>query len=234
MIERPARVCMRARNPCLRARRRLLGWNVRFTTGPSGRRARVDGHAGAVTGSPPDRGGQAVQGSWTRGATMREVRGERIPTGVPVHETCARAYPPRRPTGNRASARRARPPSSPSDPSANALRRRTTGASVARRPSGPWLGPEDLPRAARSNVLRRVRRRTSYPQLWTVLWTSPRWDARIGRIGAPGGQRPRSSAHRSTDRTHRVRCQRRRTGGSACRDPRRSTSRPSGAMPATR
>ena len=31
MIERPARVRMRARKPCLRARRRVLGWNVRFT-----------------------------------------------------------------------------------------------------------------------------------------------------------------------------------------------------------
>lgn len=31
MIERPARVLIRARNPCLRARRRLFGWNVRFT-----------------------------------------------------------------------------------------------------------------------------------------------------------------------------------------------------------
>jgi hypothetical protein len=27
---RPARVLIRARKPCLRARRRLLGWNVRF------------------------------------------------------------------------------------------------------------------------------------------------------------------------------------------------------------
>lgn len=31
MIARPARVRMRARNPCLRARRRVLGWKVRFT-----------------------------------------------------------------------------------------------------------------------------------------------------------------------------------------------------------
>lgn len=30
MIVRPARVRMRWRNPCLRLRRRLLGWNVRF------------------------------------------------------------------------------------------------------------------------------------------------------------------------------------------------------------
>lgn len=29
-IARPARVRIRARKPCLRARRRLLGWNVRF------------------------------------------------------------------------------------------------------------------------------------------------------------------------------------------------------------
>lgn len=31
MIARPARVRMRARKPCLRALRRVLGWNVRFT-----------------------------------------------------------------------------------------------------------------------------------------------------------------------------------------------------------
>jgi hypothetical protein len=31
MIARPARVRMRARKPCLRARRRVFGWNVRFT-----------------------------------------------------------------------------------------------------------------------------------------------------------------------------------------------------------
>jgi hypothetical protein len=32
MIARPARVRIRARNPCLRARRRVLGWKVRFTS----------------------------------------------------------------------------------------------------------------------------------------------------------------------------------------------------------
>jgi hypothetical protein len=31
---RPARVLIRARKPCLRARRRLLGWNVRFKRRP--------------------------------------------------------------------------------------------------------------------------------------------------------------------------------------------------------
>jgi hypothetical protein len=32
MIDRPARVAIRARNPCLRARLRRLGWKVRFIT----------------------------------------------------------------------------------------------------------------------------------------------------------------------------------------------------------
>ena len=31
-IARPARVRMRSRNPCVRARRRLFGWNVRLLT----------------------------------------------------------------------------------------------------------------------------------------------------------------------------------------------------------
>jgi hypothetical protein len=38
-IARPARVRMRARNPCVRARRRLLGWKVRFTVELQGRAA---------------------------------------------------------------------------------------------------------------------------------------------------------------------------------------------------
>jgi hypothetical protein len=33
MMARPARVRMRSRNPWVRARRRLLGWNVRLLTG---------------------------------------------------------------------------------------------------------------------------------------------------------------------------------------------------------
>lgn len=33
-IVRPARVRMRVRNPCLRARRRMFGWKVRFMRGP--------------------------------------------------------------------------------------------------------------------------------------------------------------------------------------------------------
>lgn len=48
MISRPARVRMRSRNPCLRERRRLFGWNVRFMgraslQGPSGTRRAAAG-----------------------------------------------------------------------------------------------------------------------------------------------------------------------------------------------
>jgi hypothetical protein len=35
---RPARVRMRSRKPCVRARRRLFGWNVRLLTGAPGRK----------------------------------------------------------------------------------------------------------------------------------------------------------------------------------------------------
>lgn len=34
-MARPARVRIRSRNPCVLARRRLLGWNVRLLTGIS-------------------------------------------------------------------------------------------------------------------------------------------------------------------------------------------------------
>jgi hypothetical protein len=44
-IARPARVRMRARKPCLRARRRLLGWKVRFISWAPGKRS---GREGAI------------------------------------------------------------------------------------------------------------------------------------------------------------------------------------------
>ena len=49
-IARPARVRMRSRNPCVFARRRLFGWNVRLLTGTPG----GQGEVGAATG--PARG----------------------------------------------------------------------------------------------------------------------------------------------------------------------------------
>jgi hypothetical protein len=51
---RPARVRMRSRNPCVLARRRLFGWNVRLLTGTPGRKV-MGSHARdlrAVLGVP--------------------------------------------------------------------------------------------------------------------------------------------------------------------------------------
>ncbi len=45
MIDRPARVRIRARKPCLRARRRVLGWNVRFTGSRPSRACSTNGQA---------------------------------------------------------------------------------------------------------------------------------------------------------------------------------------------
>jgi hypothetical protein len=49
MMDRPARVRMRNRKPCVLARRRLFGWKVRFTSGLHGRmevQRRADDHLG--------------------------------------------------------------------------------------------------------------------------------------------------------------------------------------------
>src|SRR6185436_20785708 len=55
MIERPARVRIRRRNPWVRLRRRLLGWNVRLLTGKlpnlrSGRQFRYGAHTARIAG----------------------------------------------------------------------------------------------------------------------------------------------------------------------------------------
>jgi|RhiMethySRZTD1v2_1073278.scaffolds.fasta_scaffold291085_2 hypothetical protein len=55
MIERPARVRIRRRNPWVRLRRRLLGWNVRLVTGKlpnlrSGRQFRYGAHTARIAG----------------------------------------------------------------------------------------------------------------------------------------------------------------------------------------
>ena len=60
MIARPARVRWRARKPCLRERRRLLGWKVRFMGGPrrchSGTRSHRSTDHGRAASSPEARG----------------------------------------------------------------------------------------------------------------------------------------------------------------------------------
>src|SRR5580700_9891214 len=46
---RPARVRIRSRKPCVFARRRLFGWNVRLLTGTPGKGDLADTHAGRRT-----------------------------------------------------------------------------------------------------------------------------------------------------------------------------------------
>lgn len=73
---RPARVDMRARKPCFLARRRLLGWNVRFTGPPrrtgqellSGRRPSMEQDwSDADPGRRTDVGGAPVRGATVEG-----------------------------------------------------------------------------------------------------------------------------------------------------------------------
>lgn len=70
-ISRPARVRIRRRNPCLRARRRLFGWNVRLLTGvlPIIDISRLDGHR------PPT--SHAMQSPHSSGAIPRANMGMR-------------------------------------------------------------------------------------------------------------------------------------------------------------
>lgn len=198
-MARPARVLMRLRNPCLRFRRRLLGWKVRFTAATP----RVDGRTrcrSARCGSDVREArvrhrGEAAAGHGLRGATWR--------TTVPVHRT-----PVRVPTlavagqpGRHGLPRhRARPDERGAGEVAEALRGVDPRATVRGRPSVRRSGPD----ATRSRPLwRRADRggyRTpggvttstadppdtsptrlsthlgatehiTYPQLWTVLWT---------------------------------------------------------------
>jgi hypothetical protein len=68
-IRWPARVRMRTRKPCLRARRRFLGWNVRFTTGPLDRSGLED--STGTSGTRSGAGRSATPGS----STGRRVAG---------------------------------------------------------------------------------------------------------------------------------------------------------------
>jgi hypothetical protein len=102
---RPERVRIRERNPCLRARRRLFGWKVRFTTEPS-----------------PLVVGARNAGRWCRSCTSERLgeepgRGEDPlssdgPDGRLQHtlvRAVARGYPGARGPGNREAVARTRP-----------------------------------------------------------------------------------------------------------------------------
>src|SRR5450631_3188606 len=77
-IARPALVRMRSRNPCVLARRRLFGWNVRLLTGTPG----TDHHLGLGP-----REGDSAQA----GLTTVEVAGSAYVTRTPGHRSNQRA-----------------------------------------------------------------------------------------------------------------------------------------------
>ena len=128
MIDRPARVFIRARKPCFFDRRRLLGWNVRFTgvcpprrshggtrhgTSHARRSRRVGGTRGVCRGEPPPVQGRVrcdlAHGVYQPGRTQRpraHRRHHRRAGGARV------AHPPggARP---RCAPRRRRPPPRP-------------------------------------------------------------------------------------------------------------------------
>ena len=106
---RPARVCIRWRNPCFLLRRRLLGWNVRFTHGllgprvgaqtwAPGTRARLrrpcsvrpsrslgQSEASLAHRSRPARAGRLPSPCRSRGAV---IRSESAPTGPAPSGAC--------------------------------------------------------------------------------------------------------------------------------------------------
>lgn len=103
-IARPARVLIRARNPCLRARRRVFGWKVRFTAAPLlwprsfRRRHRCGRSAGAAPGAlASTRAALSAEATATR---LTDITGHTIawgPTTSPPTVPAQRPPPPQRP-----------------------------------------------------------------------------------------------------------------------------------------
>jgi hypothetical protein len=98
-MARPARVFMRARKPCLRARRRLFGWYVRFTptSGGFGHHRQHDINVvGTATRRTPERvptcqgyglagtGNNRIHNMTTAGGRARSRRPRRSPNGGSV------------------------------------------------------------------------------------------------------------------------------------------------------
>jgi hypothetical protein len=75
---RPARVRMRSRNPCVFARRRLFGWNVRLLTGTPGQQDEV----GAATG--PAMRAADIRKSRPGGSRTNERYADRVPLVKPA------------------------------------------------------------------------------------------------------------------------------------------------------
>ena len=82
MMARPERVRMRARKPCLRARRRLFGWKVRFTAG-SGHDGRTCRHGAVVAGGWHSDRGAACRSAQATAATAPQATFPTPPRRVP-------------------------------------------------------------------------------------------------------------------------------------------------------
>jgi hypothetical protein len=84
-MARPARVRMRSRNPCVLARRRLFGWNVRLLTGtPGGKGLDLHRTARAGAGRPvlTSRFRMGTRGA--RGSAYGPGIAHRLPSGTPA------------------------------------------------------------------------------------------------------------------------------------------------------
>lgn len=98
-IDRPARVRIRARKPCLRARRLVLGWKVRFTAAP---KVQVASNSGGTTEADLARALNPLAEARTEAVTYRPAKATARPaplaTGRPWVDTrsqTARARPGR-------------------------------------------------------------------------------------------------------------------------------------------
>ena len=99
-MARPARVRMRSRNPCVLARWRLFGWNVRLLTGTPGTQGRDRGTTGTAVrhAKTSPRGAGPMNGTRAghpRSNRARVPRGRRLPGRASGPEPPA--WPPGRP-----------------------------------------------------------------------------------------------------------------------------------------
>jgi hypothetical protein len=158
-IARPARVRMRNRNPCVFARWRLFGWNVRLLTGTpgTGRPAR------ALTDAPRGFQDMLNRARPVAGPTERYAGQRRRSKGSGMRGS-ATVKPARRPGPSAAAALRPRfvrrPPVTLPMPGRHAaVARPPPGIPLADRPGSRWHPPQHLPFA------KRVPNPT--PRLWT-------------------------------------------------------------------
>jgi hypothetical protein len=169
-MARPALVRMRERNPCLRARRRLLGWKVRFTLRPPDGSS---GHAASVERNPRTPCRMHTQGPRAGGRCAGSYQRTR-PAALDQPGDRSGSDPVTRRTAHR-SARGVLAPTrtQPGCPFAASSRAvaanlwKSVAAIGRRRVRSPAAGPSPpRPVQARSRP-----GHLHYPHVWTALWT---------------------------------------------------------------